>query len=173
MDDIIGKLKSDRLWALGAYVGLMVLNVKAGLGIPDEQMTELMWVVLGFIGSKGLRGTVGGNMLEAIVPQVSGRLAEATLEAEPTEESREIAGYRLFQREYAAVAWYLRHPIPHVEEPEQLKDLLENDPVEGTRRLVVLVESGELDGLGGLLLGWKEVGRAKLRRREIVAMARE
>ena len=41
--------------------------------------------------------------------------------AELERQSYEITGYRLFQREYAAVAWYLRHPFLHLEEPEKLK----------------------------------------------------
>lgn len=102
MDDIISKLKSDRLWALGAYAGFMILNIKAELGVPAEQMTELMWAVLAFIGSKGLRGTVGGNMLEQAVPMVTKLVSEGKpgvpieeLHAEPTDESRAIARSRL------------------------------------------------------------------------------
>ncbi len=83
----------------------------------------------------------------------------------------EIIGLRLFEREAAAVAWYLRHPFPNREEPD--RRVVEEGSSERPLRLALLVEAGDLEALGPALSGWKEVCRERLRRREIVVMARE
>ena len=98
-------------------------------------------------------------------------------------QNYEIAGYRLFQREYAAVAWYLRHPFLHLEEPEGLRALVEKGKAiraeEGAGRLALMVEAGELEGLSDVIAGWNnmisgwKVYPVKLRRREVVVLVRE
>ena len=92
-------------------------------------------------------------------------------------QNYEIAGYRLFQREYAAVAWYLRHPFLHLEEPEGLRALVEKGKAiraeEGAGRLALMVEERELEALRDLIADWEEAGRVKLSRREIVVLVRE
>jgi len=74
------KLKSDRLWALIAYVALVVANAKLHLGIDEKTMTEICYVAGAFILGKSLRGTTTGSMLSALVPGVPGTLLEAVVD---------------------------------------------------------------------------------------------
>lgn len=91
-------------------------------------------------------------------------------------EGYRIVSFDLFEREYAAVAWYLRHPIPHVDTVEELDRLLRTgtSPPAGRGRpgakTALLVEAGQLEALAGRITGWNEVYRTKLRRRGIVVM---
>lgn len=72
LDTIKEKVVSDRLWALLAFVGLVFANQLLGLGVTDEQITEVLYATLAFILGKSLRGTVGGKVLEgALVPGLS------------------------------------------------------------------------------------------------------
>ncbi len=86
----------------------------------------------------------------------------------------EITGYRLWEREIAAVAWYLRHPFRHVTEGEKLTSLLAPGATADSRdrRLALVVEASELEALAANLSGWKEVVRSFLRRRELVVLVR-
>jgi 4-amino-4-deoxy-L-arabinose transferase-like glycosyltransferase len=88
----------------------------------------------------------------------------------------EIAGYGLFQREIAAVAWYLRHSFPHAEERERLRELVEAavpprpDGAPPDRRLALMVEMSALEAITDLIPDWKDVHRTKLRGRQIIVM---
>ncbi len=96
MQEVLQKLNSDRLWALVTYFAVVVANVKMGLGVPAEQMTELLYAVVTFVVGKSLRGTVGGSMIEALVPMLS-KAQPATLTvldpqtATPLASEREVS----------------------------------------------------------------------------------
>ena len=78
-DLIPEKLNSDRLWALVAYAALLVLNAKLQLGVPPEQMTELLYAVIAFVVGKSIRGTTAGSFVSALMP----KLTEAAASIEP------------------------------------------------------------------------------------------
>lgn len=68
IQEIKTKLISDRLWVLLLYVVLVFANQWLALGVPDEQLTEVLWAVLAFILGKSLRGTGVGNILAGLIP---------------------------------------------------------------------------------------------------------
>lgn len=62
------KLNSDRLWALGAYIALLIANAQLGLGIAEEQMTQLCYAVIAFVLGKSIRGTSTEGLVQKLVP---------------------------------------------------------------------------------------------------------
>lgn len=73
------KFNSDRLWALAGYAAVLMANAYLALGIPEEQLTELLYAVIAFILGKSIRGTTGGSFVQALAP----KLIEATARIEP------------------------------------------------------------------------------------------
>lgn len=80
-DDVVEKLKSDRMWALLLYVGLLVANAKFNLGVTEDQMTEVLYAVIAFIVGKSVRGTTAGSLVKALGPVLS-TSAEAVVDGD-------------------------------------------------------------------------------------------
>ena len=89
-------------------------------------------------------------------------------------EGYEIVGCGLWEREVAAVAWYLRRPFRHVADGGTLSTFLARRAgLESRERmLALLVGVGEYEALGAELSDWKEVFRTSLRRRKVVVLVR-
>jgi hypothetical protein len=54
---VVGKLLSDRLWALLLLVGVVIGNRKLDFGLTEGDVEDLFWAVMAFIGGKSIRGT--------------------------------------------------------------------------------------------------------------------
>ncbi len=71
IQEILQRLRSDRLWALLAFVALILVNsmFNLGLDVPGaaEETSALAmagYSTIAFILGKSIRGTVGGSLFE-------------------------------------------------------------------------------------------------------------
>ena len=83
--ELIAKVVSDRLWALVLYIALVLANASFQLQISEEQMTEIAYIVGGFIAGKTIRGTVVGTgvatALGAVLPLLERKVPKIPAEA--------------------------------------------------------------------------------------------
>jgi len=70
LQEALAKLVSDRLWAFLAFLALLIADSAYDLGLPEEHMTNAMYVTMALILGKSIRGTQGGSMLQGLVTQV-------------------------------------------------------------------------------------------------------
>lgn len=95
MNDILTKLKSDRLWVLLAYATLIIVNAAFNLGVTEEQLTLLAFAVITFIAGKSWRATGIGAAIEAITPAVvktANRIAEEKIPDVPSGDENKADG---------------------------------------------------------------------------------
>ena len=82
VSEMLGKLKSDRLWAALGFVVLVLVNAKFHW-IADEQIKQVMWVAISFVLGKSIRGTPIGDAIES----VAGGLLKTTTKVETKVQS--------------------------------------------------------------------------------------
>ena len=124
-------------------------------------LLKILWVLVVIV-------PVGGTLVRAIGCRGdSARGIGLTLESLRRNESA-VVGYRLWEREEAAIAWYLRHPFENIEDPEafasRVRELRPKVTVVGDRDDLQLLEAQSSDGC---LEGARLFLEQKLRRRTL------
>ena len=73
------KLNSDRLWAVLAFAGLVVVNTYFELGIDLEQIKQIGYAVIALVLGKSIRGTgieaAAGAGIAALTTAVDGAVS--------------------------------------------------------------------------------------------------
>lgn len=80
LKDILEKLKSDRLWAAVAFIGLVIANSRWHF-MTEEQLQDTMWVTVTFIVGKSLRATGVGGIIDKLVPGLFGSIDQLVPDA--------------------------------------------------------------------------------------------
>jgi hypothetical protein len=70
---VLAKLKSDRLWALVAFLALLFVNASYDLGLSEKEITNAMWATIAFVLGKTFRSTTGGTLFGALVEAFAGK----------------------------------------------------------------------------------------------------
>jgi len=63
----LSKFKSDRLWALILFIGVIAANASFDMGINQEQLELIAYGVVAFILGKSVRGTGVQSVIDLVV----------------------------------------------------------------------------------------------------------
>lgn len=98
--DALPKIFSDRLWALLAFLVLVLVNAIFDLGLEhapvgqDSTIVVTMYAVVAFILGKSIRGTVGGSILKQGLDILLPAVEKVAPSVEASEPARKPSGQK-------------------------------------------------------------------------------